>query len=149
MTREEAWNRIDAIITKNEVDDEYVTITNGKDYTLSLEPSATYPDSGKELTDNVIVSDSDIYSTPYEDSRWVGFTLTKTIREAYITIPLDGAFDIYQFSANIGTDKLGAGITCPNVEFSVSTDGVNFTPVRSEASSTDTTNYAKNIYNNT
>ena len=32
MTREEAWNRIDAIITKNEVDDEYVTITNGKDY---------------------------------------------------------------------------------------------------------------------
>lgn len=32
MKKEEAWNRIDAIITKNEVDDEYVTITNSKDY---------------------------------------------------------------------------------------------------------------------
>lgn len=32
MTREEAYNRIDAIIAKYEIDDEYVTITNGKDY---------------------------------------------------------------------------------------------------------------------
>ena len=32
MTREEAWNRIDAIIEKHEVDDVYVTITNYKDY---------------------------------------------------------------------------------------------------------------------
>lgn len=32
MTREEAWNRIDAIIAKYEIDDEYVTITDPKDY---------------------------------------------------------------------------------------------------------------------
>ena len=32
MTREEAYNRIDAIIAKYEIDDEYVTITNFKDY---------------------------------------------------------------------------------------------------------------------
>ena len=32
MTREEAWNRIDAIIAKHEIDDVYVTITNYKDY---------------------------------------------------------------------------------------------------------------------
>lgn len=32
MTREEAFNRIDAIIEKHEVDDVYVTITNFKDY---------------------------------------------------------------------------------------------------------------------
>ena len=32
MTREEAYNRIDAIIAKHEIDDEYVTITNSKDY---------------------------------------------------------------------------------------------------------------------
>lgn len=32
MTREEAYNRIDVIIAKNEIDDEYVTITNPKDY---------------------------------------------------------------------------------------------------------------------
>ena len=32
MTREEAYNRIDAIIAKYEVDDEYVTITNLNDY---------------------------------------------------------------------------------------------------------------------
>ena len=32
MTREEAWNRIDAIIEKHEVDDVYVTINNHKDY---------------------------------------------------------------------------------------------------------------------
>lgn len=32
MTREEAWNRIDAIIAKYEIDDEYVTITSILDY---------------------------------------------------------------------------------------------------------------------
>lgn len=32
MTREEAYNRIDVIIAKYEIDDEYVTITNSKDY---------------------------------------------------------------------------------------------------------------------
>ena len=32
MTREEAYNRIDAIIAKHEIDDEYVTITSAKDY---------------------------------------------------------------------------------------------------------------------
>ena len=32
MTNEEAYNRIDAIIAKHEIDDEYVTITNKKDY---------------------------------------------------------------------------------------------------------------------
>lgn len=32
MTREEAYNRIDAIIAKHEIDDEYVTITNFMDY---------------------------------------------------------------------------------------------------------------------
>lgn len=32
MTREEAYNRIDAIIEKHEVDDVYITITNHKDY---------------------------------------------------------------------------------------------------------------------
>ena len=32
MLREEAYNRIDAIIAKYEIDDEYVTITNSKDY---------------------------------------------------------------------------------------------------------------------
>ena len=32
MTREEAYNRIDAIIAKHEIDDEYVTITNSMDY---------------------------------------------------------------------------------------------------------------------
>lgn len=32
MTREEAWNRIDAIIAKHEIDDEYVTITSFLDY---------------------------------------------------------------------------------------------------------------------
>lgn len=32
MTREQAYNRIDAIIAKHEIDDEYVTITNSMDY---------------------------------------------------------------------------------------------------------------------
>lgn len=32
MTKEEAYNRIDAIIAKHEIDDEYVTITNFMDY---------------------------------------------------------------------------------------------------------------------
>ena len=32
MTREEAYSRIDAIIAKYEIDEEYVTITNLKDY---------------------------------------------------------------------------------------------------------------------
>jgi len=32
MTREEAYNRIDAIIARHEIDDVYVTITNYKDY---------------------------------------------------------------------------------------------------------------------
>lgn len=32
MTRKESYNRIDAIIAKYEIDDEYVTITNSKDY---------------------------------------------------------------------------------------------------------------------
>lgn len=32
MTREEAYNRIDAIIARHEIDDEYVTITSIKDY---------------------------------------------------------------------------------------------------------------------
>ena len=32
MTREEAYNRIDAIIAKHEIDDEYVTITGFLDY---------------------------------------------------------------------------------------------------------------------
>ena len=32
MTREEAYNRIDAIIAKHEIDDEYVTITSILDY---------------------------------------------------------------------------------------------------------------------
>ena len=32
MTREEAYNRIDAIIAKHEIDDEYVTITSFLDY---------------------------------------------------------------------------------------------------------------------
>ena len=32
MTREEAYNRIDGIIEKHEVDDMYVTIINDKDY---------------------------------------------------------------------------------------------------------------------
>ena len=32
MTREEAYNRIDAIIAKNEIDDDYVTITSVLDY---------------------------------------------------------------------------------------------------------------------
>lgn len=32
MTREEAYNRIDVIIAKHEIDDEYVTVTNEKDY---------------------------------------------------------------------------------------------------------------------
>lgn len=32
MTREEAYNRIDAIIARHEIDDEYVTITSFLDY---------------------------------------------------------------------------------------------------------------------
>jgi len=32
MNREEAYNRIDAIIAKHEIDDEYVTITSALDY---------------------------------------------------------------------------------------------------------------------
>ena len=32
MTRKEAWERIDIIITRHEVDDIYVTITKSKDY---------------------------------------------------------------------------------------------------------------------
>ena len=32
MTREEAYNRIDAIIAKYEIDEEYVTITSALDY---------------------------------------------------------------------------------------------------------------------
>ena len=32
MTREEVYSRIDAIIAKYEIDDEYVTIANPKDY---------------------------------------------------------------------------------------------------------------------
>ena len=32
MTREEAWNEIDAIIGKHEIDDEYVTITREQGY---------------------------------------------------------------------------------------------------------------------
>lgn len=32
MTREEAYNKIDAVFAKHEIDDEYVTITNSKDY---------------------------------------------------------------------------------------------------------------------
>lgn len=32
MSREEAWNRIDAIIARHEIDDDYVTITSILDY---------------------------------------------------------------------------------------------------------------------
>jgi len=32
MTREDAWNEIDAIIGKHEIDDEYVTITREQGY---------------------------------------------------------------------------------------------------------------------
>ena len=32
MTREEAWNRIDVIIARHEIDDDYVTITSILDY---------------------------------------------------------------------------------------------------------------------
>lgn len=32
MTREEAWNRIDAIIARHEIDDDYITITSLLDY---------------------------------------------------------------------------------------------------------------------
>ena len=52
MTRKEAWNRIDAIIEKHEVDDVYVTINNHKDYDalrfarklLEQEPCEDVPD---------------------------------------------------------------------------------------------------------
>ncbi len=135
---------------RDEVDYESYKISNvtaGKDYEFSYAPtSEAYADSGKELTDGIMVSDSDINDPGYADTRWVGFTLNKTIRETSITIPLGGLYDLYQFAVNIGGDKLGAGITCPNVEVLVSTDGVNFNHVRSVVSTTDTTNYAINLY---
>jgi len=122
-------------------------VTAGKDYTFSYAPtSEAYADSGKELTDGVVVSDSNIGNPGYADAKWVGFTLNKTIRETSITIPLGGLYDLYQFAVNIGSDKLGAGISCPNVEVLVSTDGTNFNHVRTIASTTDTASYAINRY---
>ncbi|MBO5869334.1 MAG: leucine-rich repeat protein, partial [Clostridia bacterium] len=96
-------------------------------YTTTLAPSASYPDTNQsELTDGIKVTDEDIADPYYNDSRWVGTILDKTIRDFDIIMPLgDGetVYDLYKIMVNVGGDKIGAGVTEPDIVAYYSIDG--------------------------
>ncbi len=101
-------------------------LTQGNSYTTSLTPYGTYLDeSGKDLTDGVVIAHEDNQTeAPYSDSRWVGYA-TSTGGSVEVVIPLgDGKrnYELQKVEVNIGADKLGAGVTEPNVKVYYSED---------------------------
>ncbi len=106
---------------------ELENLTQGNSYTTTLNYNATYPDTdNKEITDGILVEGE----TKYNDPRWAGFGLTKTIRSFDVVIPLgDGnaASDLYKIEANVGGDGIGAGITEPDLIAYYTVDGETWT----------------------
>ncbi|MBO5869473.1 MAG: dockerin type I repeat-containing protein [Clostridia bacterium] len=111
---------------------EVTTVTNltkGNSYTANLTPYGSYLDeSGKDLTNGVIITHEDNQTTsPYADSRWVGYTVGKGQLE--VVLPLGDGNSIYELQrveVNIGCDKLDAGITEPNIDVYYTEDGTNY-----------------------
>ena len=79
MTKEEAYNRIDAIIAKHEIDDEYVTITSAKDYDalrMARKVLEQEPKKGhwiKTISENGITSAVRCSECGFEDNRYMLF----------------------------------------------------------------------------
>ncbi|MBO5869225.1 MAG: family 20 glycosylhydrolase, partial [Clostridia bacterium] len=58
----------------------YTNLVFGNSYTTSVAAHSSYPDdSGKDLTDGIIITHEDNQPTsPYNDKRWVGFNVSTT-----------------------------------------------------------------------
>lgn len=120
----------------------------GNAYTTSIAANASYPDeSGKDLTNGIIITHEDNQATsPYNDPRWVGFNVG-TARSVDVVIPLGDGNTVYNLDkviVNIGGDKLGAGVTEPDLKVYYTIDGENYTEMGDYTRSGDD-KYALNV----
>ena len=111
---------------------EITTVTNltqGNSYQTNFRPYSKYLDeSGRDLTDGVVITHEDNQTTsPYADSRWVGYSVGNDQLE--VVIPLgDGEMlsELQRVEVNIGCDKLTSGVTEPDVDVYYTEDGTNY-----------------------
>ncbi|MBQ4317121.1 MAG: hypothetical protein IJC20_02625, partial [Clostridia bacterium] len=106
-----------------------MNLTQGNSYTTNLTPYGTYlDDSGKDLTNGVVITNEDNQTTsPYADSRWVGFAVGKGQLE--VVVPLgdgESLCELQRVEVNIGCDKLTAGVTEPNFDVYYTEDGTSY-----------------------
>lgn len=105
-------------------------LTLGNSYQSTLAPSATYTDANNsELTDGVILTDSNIIAPYYNDSRWVGYCLTSKLREFELVMPLgDGetASELYSVEIVVGGDKCTSGVSEPDFTVYYTADGTEW-----------------------
>ncbi len=117
----------------------------GSSYTISATPPSGAPDPDfTKLTDGKVVSDSDIVSPFYNDSRWVGMGFTGTVREVEVLITLDGICEFNEVHLNFGSEKIGAGVTEPNFTVYYSADGKAYTEFGKYTRTGDTSAYVLN-----
>lgn len=92
-------------------------IAYGKSYTFNMEPNASYPDSGGELTDE---SRAD---TQYRSPQWIGFYG----HDLEAVVDLGESMSFCSVTAGLLCNE-GAGIWCPHtVSVSYSNDGESWT----------------------
>lgn len=110
---------------------EKVNIINGQSYTLQTEPSSTYPDDGKKLTDTVLGAPGANFSA----NDWIGFVTKKRIE---FTVDLgEKVSGITELGVNVNYSP-SEGRTAPKlIDYYISDDGVKFTRVGSSTSTND------------
>ncbi len=120
-------------------------ISAGSSYTISATPPSGAPDPDfTKLTDGKVVSNSDIVSPYYNDSRWVGMGFSGTVREVEVLITLDGICEFNEVHFNFGSEKIGAGVTEPNATVYYSADGNEYKEFGTYTRTGDTTDYVLN-----
>ena len=117
-------------------------ISKGCDYTLSAEPPSGAPDPDlSKLTDGKVVTHEDIVSPYYNDTRWVGMGFSSDVREVSVLMTLNGVTEFNEVVINIGSEKIGAGVTEPDFKVEYSTDGSTFKEFGSYTRTGDTAKY--------
>ncbi len=110
-----------------------VNLALGKNYTTSVTPSDSYPDSGNELTDGIKYYKPETKLAQYQASAWVGHEMSSATANPSgnnyvdITVDLGEVKDVYQASTQI-LNYGSAGIYAPGyIQLYTSTDNENFT----------------------
>ncbi|HBL85506.1 MAG: hypothetical protein A2Y17_06310 [Clostridiales bacterium GWF2_38_85] len=106
-------------------------IINGDKYTLNTDPSDTYPDDGKKLTDTVIAK----AGSDYAASEWIGFVAKKEIE---IVVELNKqTSELAEFGINILYDMSNGRSAPKYADFYVSLDGTDYVKVGSSVATND------------